>query len=55
MVMQLVMGVMNLGAMAAIATVITLEKLLARGQLIARVVGCAAIAAGGWFLVAGGW
>lgn len=46
MLMQLVMGVMNLGAMAAIATVIALEKLLARGHLIARVVGVAAIAAG---------
>jgi predicted metal-binding membrane protein len=46
MAMQLVMGVMNLGAMAAIATVIALEKLVARGPLIARVVGVGAIAAG---------
>ena len=51
MVMQLVMGVMNLGAMAAIATVIALEKLIARGPLIARVVGIAAIAAGVMILV----
>lgn len=50
MVMQLVMGVMNLGAMAAIATVIALEKLVARGQLVARVVGCASIAMGAWWL-----
>ena len=46
MVMQLVMGVMNLGAMAAIAAVIALEKLLARGPLIGRAVGVIAIAAG---------
>jgi predicted metal-binding membrane protein len=50
MVMQLVMGVMNLGAMAAIATVIALEKLVARGQLIARVVGVGAIVAGVFLL-----
>jgi predicted metal-binding membrane protein len=46
MVMQLVIGVMNLGAMAAIATVIALEKLVVRGPLIARVVGMAAIGLG---------
>jgi predicted metal-binding membrane protein len=46
MVMQLVMGVMNLGAMAAIATVIAFEKLIATGPMVARVVGVAAIAAG---------
>jgi predicted metal-binding membrane protein len=46
MVMQIVMGVMNLAAMAAIATVIALEKLVARGPVIARVVGVIAIAAG---------
>src|SRR3977135_1398470 len=39
MVMQLVMGVMSLGAMAVIATVIALEKLTARGPLVARAVG----------------
>jgi predicted metal-binding membrane protein len=44
--MQLVTGVMNLGAMAAIATVIALEKLIATGPMVARVVGVAAIAAG---------
>jgi predicted metal-binding membrane protein len=46
MVMQIVMGVMNLRAMAAIAGVIALEKLAARGPLVARVVGVAAIGAG---------
>lgn len=46
MLMQLVMGVMNLRAMAAIAGVIALEKLTARGHLIARIVGVAAIGAG---------
>jgi predicted metal-binding membrane protein len=51
MVMQLVMGVMNLAAMAAIATVIALEKLIVRGPLVARAVGCASIAAGVVILV----
>jgi predicted metal-binding membrane protein len=46
MVMQLVIGVMNLGAMAAIATVIALEKLTARGPLVARAVGLVSISAG---------
>lgn len=46
MLMQLVMGVMNIAAMAAIAAVIAMEKLLARGRLIARVVGIVAIGAG---------
>jgi predicted metal-binding membrane protein len=46
MVMQLVLGVMSLGAMAAIAMVIALEKLIARGELVARVVGFASIVAG---------
>jgi predicted metal-binding membrane protein len=59
MLMQLVIGVMNLGAMAAIAIVIALEKLLARGPLVARVVGIASLATGGWWLgatlVDGGW
>lgn len=53
MVMQLAVGVMNLGAMAAIATVIALEKLAARGPLVARVVGLIAIATGIYTLAAG--
>jgi len=51
MVMQLVIGVMNLGTMAAVATVIALEKLLVRGPWIARGVGVASIAAGVVILV----
>ena len=51
MVMQLAMGVMNLGAMAAIATVIALEKLTARGPLVARAVGLVSISAGVAILV----
>jgi len=46
MLMQLVMGVMSLGAMIAIATVIALEKLLARGEVIVRAVGSVSIAYG---------
>lgn len=46
MLMQLVMGVMNLGAMVVVAAVIALEKLVARGELIARIVGVASLLAG---------
>lgn len=46
MVMQLVMGVMHLGAMVAVAAVIALEKLVPRGELIARIVGIASLLAG---------
>jgi len=46
MLIQLVLGVMNLTAMVAVAVVIALEKLLPRGERLARAVGLAAIAAG---------
>ena len=46
MLMQLVMGVMNLGAMVIVAAVIALEKLVARGELVARVVGVVSMLAG---------
>jgi predicted metal-binding membrane protein len=46
MLMVLVLGVMNLAAMILVAAVIAAEKLLARGEGIARAVGIAAIAAG---------
>lgn len=46
MVMQLVLGVMNLGVMIAVATVIALEKLTPRGAALARTAGVAAIAGG---------
>jgi len=46
MLIQLVLGVMNLTVMAAVAVVIALEKLFARGVWLARVVGAAAIVAG---------
>lgn len=39
MLIQLVIGVMNLAAMVAVGLVIALEKLLPRGLLVARVVG----------------
>jgi predicted metal-binding membrane protein len=50
MVIQLVLGVMSLPLMVLIAVVIALEKLIARGELVARLAGAAAIA-GGLFLV----
>lgn len=46
MLIQLVLGVMNVAAMVTVAVVIALEKLLPRGQWLARAVGVAAIAAG---------
>jgi predicted metal-binding membrane protein len=46
MVVQLVLGVMSLGAMVLVAVVIAAEKLLASGVLIARFAGATAIVAG---------
>ena len=46
MLIQLVIGVMNLAAMVAVAAVIAAEKLLRRGMWVARAVGVSAIAAG---------
>ena len=46
MTVQLVLGVMNLVVMVVVAMVIALEKLIPRGQLVARLTGAAAIAAG---------
>jgi len=48
MLIQILVGLMNLAAMAAIAAVIALEKLWKRGPLLSRVVGAASIAAGIW-------
>jgi predicted metal-binding membrane protein len=46
MLMQIVLGIMNLAAMAGIALVIALEKLLPMGMAVARVVGAIAVIAG---------
>ncbi|MBZ5701813.1 MAG: DUF2182 domain-containing protein [Acidobacteriia bacterium] len=46
MLIQMVLGVMNLGVMIAVAAVIAGEKLWKRGPLLARATGIAAIAAG---------
>jgi predicted metal-binding membrane protein len=46
MLIQLVLGVMNLTVMVAVAVVIALEKLLPHGQWVAKATGVAAIAAG---------
>jgi predicted metal-binding membrane protein len=51
MLIQLALGVMNLAAMIAVAVVITMEKLLPRGELIAKAVGVASITGGAWLLV----
>ncbi len=46
MLIQLVLGVMNLTVMVAVAVMIALEKLLPRGVWLARAIGLVAIAAG---------
>ncbi|MBZ5549772.1 MAG: DUF2182 domain-containing protein [Acidobacteriia bacterium] len=46
MLIQLVLGVMNLTVMVAVAVVIAIEKLFPRGEWLARAVGLSAIAAG---------
>jgi len=46
MLIQLVLGVMNLTVMAIVAVVIAVEKLLPRGEWLARAVGLAVILAG---------
>ncbi len=51
MLIQLVVGVMSVPAMVAVATVIAIEKLLRRGEWVARVLGLAALAAGAGVLL----
>jgi len=46
MIIQLILGVMSLGVMALIATVIAVEKLAPRAQPVARLAGTAAILGG---------
>jgi predicted metal-binding membrane protein len=46
MLIQLVLGVMNLAVMVIIGVVIALEKLVPRGELVARIAGSAAILCG---------
>jgi predicted metal-binding membrane protein len=43
MLIQLVLGVMNLAVMVIVGVVIALEKLIPRGKLVARITGGAAI------------
>ena len=50
MLMQPILGVMNLGVMILVAAVIGAEKLWVRGAMLARVTGAASIGLGAWFL-----
>lgn len=50
MLIQAILGVMNLGAMILVAALIGAEKLWTRGPALARVVGVLAILAGAYFL-----
>jgi predicted metal-binding membrane protein len=51
MVIQMILGVMNLSVMLLVAAVIAVEKLWKRGPLFARLVGGAAIGIGAFYLV----
>ena len=53
MLIQMILGVMNLGVMAAVAGVIAIEKLWRRGPWFARLVGGLSIALGVFQLIAG--
>jgi len=46
MLMQLVLGVMNVAVMAGVAAIIAVEKLWKRGPLLSRVVGVVSIVGG---------
>ena len=46
MLIQLALGVMSLPVMAGVAVLIALEKLAPRGELLAKVIGAAAMVAG---------
>jgi predicted metal-binding membrane protein len=46
-----VLGIMNLFWIAALAILVLLEKVIPSGRIIARIVGIAFIAAGGWMLI----
>jgi predicted metal-binding membrane protein len=51
MLMQMVLGVMNLAVMTGVAAIIATEKLWKRGPLLARLVGAVSIAAGAALVV----
>ena len=53
MLLLFVGGVMNLLWIAALMALVAAEKLLPRGEIVARVLGVLLIAAGGWKLVSG--
>jgi predicted metal-binding membrane protein len=55
MVIQIILGMMNLFVMAGIALVIAIEKLMPRGRVTARVVGTLSALAGIGFLVRAAW
>lgn len=55
MLVQLVVGVMNVAVMAAVAMVIALEKLLARGPMLARVAGAVIMASGAAAMALAWW
>jgi predicted metal-binding membrane protein len=51
MLMQMVLGVMNLAVMAGVAVIIATEKVWKRGPILARLVGAMSIVVGIVFVV----
>jgi predicted metal-binding membrane protein len=51
MAILLVIGVMNLGAMAVVAAAITVERVAPAGERVARVIGAIVVAAGLFLIV----
>jgi predicted metal-binding membrane protein len=52
MALLFVGGVMNVLWIAALAVLVMLEKIVAKGRVIARLAGTASIAVGAWLLLA---
>lgn len=50
MLVQLILGVMNLAVMAGVAVAIAAEKLLPRGEWVVRLIAVAMMAMGFWFI-----
>ncbi len=50
MLVQLILGVMNLAVMVGVAVAIAVEKLVPRGEWVARLFGVAMIGLGVWFV-----
>jgi len=55
MLVQIVLGVMNLGVMAAVAVAIALEKMLPCSELAVRLIAVVMMGLGAWMLCRAGF